>query len=66
MHPRSIANSLKSLVHFLRYVVTTSTQVVGPAAAAVAFGVLNRVLYKMALVPLKNYPFFLAQLTTIG
>ncbi|XAR62066.1 hypothetical protein NMG60_11016661 [Bertholletia excelsa] len=32
----------------------------------VALSVANRVLYKLALVPLKQYPFFLAQLTTFG
>ncbi|KAL6623283.1 hypothetical protein ACP70R_033162 [Stipagrostis hirtigluma subsp. patula] len=32
----------------------------------VALAVANRVLYKLALVPLKAYPFFLAQLTTFG
>ena len=32
----------------------------------VVFGVANRVLYKMALVPLGNYVFFLAQLQTFG
>ncbi|GLJ28881.1 hypothetical protein SUGI_0569260 [Cryptomeria japonica] len=36
------------------------------AAVTVAFAVANRVLYKLALVPLKDYPFFLAQLTTFG
>ncbi|PIA60151.1 hypothetical protein AQUCO_00400801v1 [Aquilegia coerulea] len=36
------------------------------AAATVVLGVGNRVLYKLALVPLKNYPFFLAQLATFG
>lgn len=35
-------------------------------AALVAFGVLNRVLYKMALVPLGDYVFFLAQFQTFG
>ncbi|DBB00299.1 TPA: hypothetical protein ACH3X1_014123 [Trebouxia sp. C0004] len=34
--------------------------------AVVVFGVANRVLYKMALVPLGNYIFFLAQLQTFG
>jgi len=34
--------------------------------AVVVFGVANRVLYKMALVPLGNYVFFLAQLQTFG
>lgn len=32
----------------------------------VILAVMNRVLYKLALVPMKNYPFFLAQLTTFG
>lgn len=36
------------------------------AVATVVLGVGNRVLYKLALVPLKHYPFFLAQLATFG
>lgn len=36
------------------------------AAVTVVLGVGNRVLYKLALVPLKHYPFFLAQLATFG
>ncbi|XP_037433428.1 protein CLT2, chloroplastic-like isoform X2 [Triticum dicoccoides] len=36
------------------------------SAAVVALAVANRVLYKLALVPLKSYPFLLAQLTTFG
>ncbi|CAI0541321.1 unnamed protein product [Linum tenue] len=36
------------------------------AAATVVLGVGNRLLYKLALVPLKHYPFFLAQLATVG
>lgn len=36
------------------------------AAITVGLAVANRVLYKLALVPLKEYPFFLAQLTTFG
>ncbi|XP_056167188.1 protein CLT2, chloroplastic [Syzygium oleosum] len=36
------------------------------AAVTVAFAVANRVLYKLALVPMKQYPFFLAQITTFG
>lgn len=31
-----------------------------------ALAVANRVLYKLALVPMKDYPFFLAQVTTFG
>ncbi|KAJ4977618.1 hypothetical protein NE237_008398 [Protea cynaroides] len=34
--------------------------------ATVIMGVGNRVLYKLALVPLKHYPFFLAQFATFG
>ncbi|XP_057954316.1 protein CLT1, chloroplastic-like isoform X2 [Malania oleifera] len=43
-----------------------TVQVVLAAAATVILGVGNRVLYKLALVPLKHYPFFLAQLATFG
>ncbi|XP_056168995.1 protein CLT1, chloroplastic isoform X1 [Syzygium oleosum] len=41
-------------------------EVAAAAAATVVLGVGNRVLYKLALVPLKQYPFFLAQLATVG
>jgi len=43
-----------------------SAEVIIAAAVTVVMGVGNRVLYKLALVPLKNYPFFLAQLATFG
>ncbi|KAL3634037.1 Protein clt2, chloroplastic [Castilleja foliolosa] len=36
------------------------------SAVTVALAIANRVLYKLALVPMKEYPFFLAQLTTFG
>lgn len=32
----------------------------------VILAVANRVLYKLALVPMKDFPFFLAQVTTFG
>ncbi|KAJ6840601.1 protein CLT3, chloroplastic-like [Iris pallida] len=41
-------------------------EVAAAAAVTVVLGTGNRVLYKLALVPLKNYPFFLAQLATFG
>ncbi|KAJ4724457.1 Crt [Melia azedarach] len=41
-------------------------EVLVAAATAVALSVGNRVLYKLALVPLKHYPFFLAQIATFG
>ena len=43
-----------------------TVKVVVAAAITVVLGVGNRVLYKLALVPLKHYPFFLAQLATFG
>ncbi|GMY07739.1 protein CLT2, chloroplastic isoform X1 [Fagus crenata] len=36
------------------------------SALTIALAVANRVLYKLALVPMKEYPFFLAQFTTFG
>jgi hypothetical protein len=42
------------------------TGIAAAAAATVVFAVMNRVLYKLALVPMKNYPFFLAQFATFG
>ncbi|XP_021772194.1 protein CLT1, chloroplastic-like [Chenopodium quinoa] len=43
-----------------------AVKVMVAAGATVVLGVANRVLYKLALVPLKHYPFFLAQLATFG
>jgi hypothetical protein len=43
-----------------------SSRATAASAAVVALAVANRVLYKLALVPPKAYPFFLAQLTTFG
>uniref|UniRef100_A0A803L3W0 Uncharacterized protein n=1 Tax=Chenopodium quinoa TaxID=63459 RepID=A0A803L3W0_CHEQI len=43
-----------------------TVKVMVAAGATVVLGVANRVLYKLALVPLKHYPFFLAQLATFG
>ncbi|KAL9446964.1 hypothetical protein AB3S75_014599 [Citrus x aurantiifolia] len=36
------------------------------SAVTVTLAIANRVLYKLALVPMKQYPFFLAQITTFG
>ncbi|KAG0464335.1 hypothetical protein HPP92_020404 [Vanilla planifolia] len=41
-------------------------RIAAAAAVTVILAVANRVLYKLALVPMKQYPFFLAQLTTFG
>ncbi|WOL04061.1 protein CLT1, chloroplastic [Canna indica] len=43
-----------------------AAEVAAAAAATVILGTGNRVLYKLALVPLKEYPFFLAQFATFG
>jgi hypothetical protein len=42
------------------------TGIAAAAATTVVFAVMNQVLYKLALVPMKNYPFFLAQFATFG
>ncbi|KAJ4840032.1 hypothetical protein Tsubulata_033348 [Turnera subulata] len=49
-----------------RRVEDRRVEVAVAAAVTVLLGVGNRVLYKLALVPLKHYPFFLAQLATFG
>ncbi|KAL2613093.1 hypothetical protein R1flu_024785 [Riccia fluitans] len=49
-----------------RPVTTESLKVFGVAVSTIVLATLNKVLFKMALVPLKEYPFFLAQLTTFG
>ncbi|XP_076938667.1 protein CLT1, chloroplastic-like [Bidens hawaiensis] len=41
-------------------------EVAAAALLTMGLGVANRVLYKLALLPLKHYPFFLAQLATFG
>lgn len=44
----------------------TTKIIVVSSVIAVSLAIANRVLHKLALVPLKDYPFFLAQLTTFG
>ncbi|XP_041018760.1 protein CLT2, chloroplastic [Juglans microcarpa x Juglans regia] len=46
---------------------SSDTKLIVTASAFTAtLAIANRVLYKLALVPMKEYPFFLAQLTTFG
>jgi hypothetical protein len=45
---------------------SVGTEVALATMAVVAMGTGNRVLYKLALVPLRQYPFFLAQFATFG
>ncbi|CDP00923.1 unnamed protein product [Coffea canephora] len=42
------------------------TLVILSSVVTVVLAIANRVFYKLALVPMKEYPFFLAQLTTFG
>ncbi|XP_078442612.1 protein CLT1, chloroplastic-like [Wolffia australiana] len=44
----------------------SSKGVLAAAVVTVALATGNRVLHKLALIPLKNYPFFLALFTTFG
>jgi len=45
---------------------SASAQVAASVAVVVGLGVLNRLLYKMALVPMGSYAFFLSQLQCFG
>ncbi|XP_062026077.1 protein CLT2, chloroplastic-like [Rosa rugosa] len=45
---------------------STSKRVVLSSLLTIALAVGNKVLYKLALVPMKNHPFFFAQFTTFG
>ncbi|CAN4122410.1 unnamed protein product [Withania somnifera] len=49
-----------------RQLDVTRELIVLNSALTLVLGVVNRVLYKLALVPMKEYPFFLAQVTTFG
>ncbi|XP_004501668.1 protein CLT2, chloroplastic isoform X2 [Cicer arietinum] len=44
----------------------TNRTVLFTSVITVTLAVANRVLYKLALIPMSNYPFFLAQFTTFG
>ncbi|PRQ21056.1 putative chloroquine-resistance transporter [Rosa chinensis] len=45
---------------------STSKRVVLSSLLTIALAVGNKVFYKLALVPMKNHPFFFAQFTTFG
>ncbi|KAL3845762.1 hypothetical protein ACJIZ3_003165 [Penstemon smallii] len=46
--------------------VNSKLALVTCSTVTVALAIANRVLYKLALVPMKEFPFFLAQFTTFG
>ncbi|KAK4489968.1 hypothetical protein RD792_000622 [Penstemon davidsonii] len=46
--------------------VNSKLALVACSTVTVALAIANRVLYKLALVPMKEFPFFLAQFTTFG
>lgn len=50
----------------LRHIQYDQCPAQASVAAAMATGVANRVLYKMALVPMGNYVFVLSQFQTFG
>eukprot|EP00897_Mesotaenium_endlicherianum_P006761 jgi/Mesen1/6112/ME000310S05197 len=55
------------MTELLSFKIPTKTvKICFSALVTVLLGVANRILYKLALVPLKEYPFFLAQFTTFG
>ncbi len=66
----SSANQCEGGDHFEvvlgREISKRDLRVATTALAAVGLSVANKVLYKMALVPLNKYPFFLAQVNTFG
>ena len=57
-------NSLGDSGHHERR--TGRSEVLAAAAFTVALATGNRVFFKLALIPLRNYPFFLAQIATFG
>lgn len=46
--------------------VISNSTIIFWSAVTLVLAVGNRVLYKLALVPMKEYPFFLAQVNTFG
>ncbi|XP_021642412.2 protein CLT2, chloroplastic isoform X2 [Hevea brasiliensis] len=59
------SNETPPVLHFTSS-SNNSKLVLISSAITVTLAVANRVLYKLALVPMKQYPFFLAQFTTFG
>lgn len=51
---------------FGKQIAKRGLQMLFTIAMAVLLSVANKVLYKMALIPMSKYPFFLAQITTLG
>ncbi|MQL70223.1 hypothetical protein Taro_002507 [Colocasia esculenta] len=60
------ASGMKSSGSPSRVVGGLQGRILVGSAVTVVLAVANRVLYKLALVPLKDYPFFMAQMTTFG
>ena len=61
-----MAHPSDSTVHSILSLLMQCLHAQALVATTMAFGVANRVLYKMALVPLGDYVFFLAQFQTFG
>lgn len=67
--PLSLVSLLPSILtrcHFPTVPPSVSSTLQGIIAAVLGLGTLNRVLYRLALVPLRDYVFFLAQAQNVG
>ncbi|KAJ7518918.1 hypothetical protein O6H91_20G015000 [Diphasiastrum complanatum] len=56
----------ESILFAGRHILRSDIQIIGASLITILLAVSNKVIYKMALIPMKNYPFFLAQITTFG
>ncbi|WIA35800.1 hypothetical protein OEZ86_004189 [Tetradesmus obliquus] len=59
-------NSSRNVAAYAAKEATGGLATAGLVAAVLGLGTLNRVLYRLALVPLRDYVFFLAQAQNIG
>ncbi|BBN04192.1 hypothetical protein MPTK1_3g02530 [Marchantia polymorpha subsp. ruderalis] len=63
---RAIETEQGMIVETLKSVSEKDVKIVTMAIITVLFSISNRILYKMALVSMREYPFLLAQLTTLA
>ncbi|GKC70683.1 CLT2 protein, chloroplastic [Tanacetum coccineum] len=65
-HPRFLIRSSSSSSSSSKAPSVSKSRIVFWSAVTLVLAVGNRVMYKLALVPMKEYPFFLAQVNTFG
>ncbi|KAG6542546.1 hypothetical protein Mapa_016017 [Marchantia paleacea] len=63
---RAIKTEQGVIVETLKSLSEKDVKIVTVAIITVLFSISNRILYKMALVSMREYPFLLAQMTTFG